>query len=105
MAQQNVFDYIAFSRKVPKHLEPYTDLMYLQLEVDLLDAIDLRVINANYFTAHHDVISASTTFRDMVMSPQCVALSNRLRTMGVPLELRQIIQCEWVLQWVTIVSN
>lgn len=105
MAQQNVFGYVSFVRGLRPHLVPYADMMYLQLEVDLLDAIEIGLLPPNFFLAHPYVTSMSTTYEAMCSLPKCQVLFSRLRTLGVPQELREQIRCDWILQYAAVVSN
>jgi len=84
------------------HLAKYQDLRNLTLQVEVFTAIDLRIFPLNnYLLMHTDYVD--TTFEALQATPQARALWTRLRTLGVPQPLREIILCEWMLEFVSIV--
>jgi len=84
------------------HLASYGDLFEFQLEIDLLDAMELRLMAPGHYLAHHNLVGIDTTFDAMLNTRKCQALASSLYHLGVPIELIEVTVCEWILQYVII---
>lgn len=83
------------------HLEQYQDLFLCELEIDLLDAVEIRLLPRQNYLAHHAAIGLGTSFNAMIGTPNCRVLVAQLTFLGVHQELIEITVCEWVMQYVT----
>jgi len=92
------YAFLAFQDNLADHLKKYAQIRWFPLEVDLYDAIDWKLYPANHFMfMHQNVHSISTTWESMCLTPPVRVLMNRLRELGVPPELREVIRDEWIL--------
>lgn len=95
-------DLIAFQKfqiRLPAYLQQFAVNRWFPLEIDLYDAIDWKLYPAGHFMfMHQNVHSISTTWESMCMTPPSRVLWNRLRELGVPLELREMIRDYWIVE-------
>jgi len=81
------------------HLANYADLIDHPFEVDLLDAIELKLIDRNGFLMGDPLGYIEKDFGDLLNTRHCQALAASLLQRGVPTPLVEIITCDWITQW------
>jgi len=98
----SVSAYVRFRQTIPVYLQEYADVMFFPLEISLDDAMELRVINRNFYLQNYAAKSISITFDEMIKSRNALELDAQLKQRGVHAPLREIAICKWVLQYVSI---
>jgi len=67
--------------------QPYRN----NIKLDLFDALDLKILPSGFYLGQSTDGYVWTNWRELTSTPTFLALNNRLRTFGVPRELRHIV--------------
>jgi len=85
------------------HLANYADIIDHEFDVDILDAIELRLVNRHTYLQCDPLGYVSKNFGDLINTRHCQALAASLLALGVPVGLVEITVCDWVTQWAYVV--